>query len=82
MKELGLLLLTEGDCVVRGVVAETRSRHSQPGAPLQGAEQGGDAVDFQDVFDGGVHTGAIKQKKKKKSPNISQNKPCFLSFFF
>ena len=60
LKCLRLILLTNGDSVVRRVAAETRSRNSQSGSSQQGAEQWGDAVDFQDVFNGGVHTVAMK----------------------
>lgn len=67
MKLLGTVLLTNRYFVVRGVVAETRSRNSQPGSSQEGAKQRGDAVDFQDVFNGGVYTVAMKQKSRKKS---------------
>lgn len=61
------MFLTNGDFVVRGVVAETRSRNRQPGSSQEGAKQRRDAVDFQDVLDGGVHTVAMKRISRKDS---------------
>lgn len=73
LKLPSLLLLTDGDFVVRDVVAETRSRHGQPGSSQQRAKQWGDAVDFQDVLNGSVYTVAIKRKGRKVqlSPEIT-----------
>jgi len=58
--------LTDGDFVVRGIVAETGAGHSQHGSAHQGAELRGNAVDLQDVLDGGLHTVAMKQKQEKQ----------------
>lgn len=62
------MLLTNGDFVVRGVFAETRSSNSQRASSEERAKQRGDAVDFQDVFNGGVHTVTVRGEIRKE-PN-------------
>lgn len=58
--------LTNRNYVVRDVAAETKARHCQSGSSHQRTKLWRDAVDFQDVFNGGVHTVAIKRKKDPK----------------